>query len=93
MKGIRMSKLKPITGLGWSGLYSDDTPGWCLSQFVDKYPQSLNKAQHEALGHHVEKREGWCASDMYRVRITIEPVKNKRGKYIVKRTTRKRAVR
>ena len=85
-----MSKLKSVTGKGWSGLYNDGTLGWCVSYFVDPYPQSLNEHQREVLGILVKHPQGWCNGDMYRVQITVTPIKNKRGKYIIKRARRAR---
>ena len=87
----RRSKPRPkgVTGVGWSGTYYGERQlGWLVSEFVDTYPHNLNHAQRMALGLDANTR-GVAASNMYRVRITITPLKDKRGRYIVKRTRRK----
>jgi hypothetical protein len=73
-----------ITGIGWSGLYADGTPGFLISEMISdgEKAQNFTDGQMEAL-------EGkFFPSDMYRVKITIEVLKNKNGKYITKRTRR-----
>lgn len=79
--------MKTVTGTGWCGVWEDGTLGFCLSQFVEK-GHTLNRYQQECLGLAVVKPEGWRASDMYRVKITVEPLKDKRGRAIVRKTAR-----
>lgn len=83
--------LKKVVGFGWSGRYrgrSHHRLGWLMPQFVShKYGASLTTEQLKALG--VLKSKNFAPSDMWRVKITIEAVKDRRGKYIVRRTNRK----
>jgi len=71
-----------MQGYGWSGLWSDNSLGWQLSYYVqEKDFARLNETQESALRGNGE----YASSDMYRVKITIQPVLNKKGKYIVRR--------
>lgn len=84
-----MLKLKPkrtvVKGIGWTGLYSDGDPGWCLSTFLEPDGESsLSGDQREVLRID-ESHKMWAKGDMYRVEITLKLLKNKKGKFITKR--------
>lgn len=78
---------KKVVGFGWCGCYEGTSAhclGWLMPPFVShKQNASLTSDQLKALGLLPNKQ--FARSDMWRVRITIEPVKDKRGKYVVRR--------
>lgn len=77
-----------MVGIGWCGLYHDNSLGWNLSQFIhSSRPSILIPDQMECLK---EFSNSWSPGDMYRVKVTIELVRDKRGKLIVKHTKGKR---
>ena len=81
---------KKVVGYGWCGCYSGTSEhclGWLMPKFVShKQNSNLCTEQRKALGQLPNK--DYATSDMWRVKITVEPVKNKRGKYIVRRARR-----
>lgn len=67
-----MSKnMKKEVGYGYVGLWSDGTLGWCLPEHLSpyiKYPQKITA-------------EDWNVGEWsYKCKITIEPIKNEKGK-------------
>jgi hypothetical protein len=78
---------KKVVGYGWCGTYhgsGEHRLGWQLSEYISHKQESpLNENQRKALG--LISNRHFADSDMWRVKVTIEPVKNKGGKYIVKR--------
>lgn len=85
---------KKIIGLAWCGVYamprSEYKLGWIMPHMVAHHQsQYLSREQRMALGL-IPNRQ-FARGDMYRVRITVEPVKDKRGNYIVRRAVRKRS--
>lgn len=83
---------KKVIGYGWCGCYSgtsDHRLGWLMPPFVShKQSASLTTEQRKALG--LLPNKDYATGDMWRVKVTIEPVKDKRGKYIVRRARRAR---
>ena len=66
----------PVVTIGWSGLWNDGSFGWRTSTFLEHgRPESLEVLQRECGG----------GTKFYRCRITVTPLKDKRGRYIVKR--------
>jgi hypothetical protein len=91
MVELLMPNLKKVIGYGWCGLYSgEDEPGlgWLVSPFIyDKHSANLSEEQRMALG--LIENTQYANSDMYRVKVTIEVVRNKKtGKPIVRRAKR-----
>lgn len=81
-------KRKKISGLGWSGLYYDGDLGWCLSSFVEHGKSaSLTEDQERVLRARDDYGQ-WAPGDMYRVKITVSLVTDKKGRPIVKRQRR-----
>jgi hypothetical protein len=62
-----------VSSLGWSGRWLDGRIGWRTSRFVAEYPSQLDTDQREYGGPYE------------RVRITVEVVKDRRGRKIVRR--------
>lgn len=84
----KRAAVKTVTGLGWVGLYYDGSLGWLLSDFVCAgSPARLTNDQRKALAGSPEYAGGQ-PSDFYCVEITMRPLKDKRGRYIVKRGKR-----
>ncbi len=82
---------KKVVGLAWCGVYamprSQYKLGWVMPGMVAHHQrENLTSDQRKALGL-IPNRQ-FARSDMYRVRITIEPVKDRRGKYIVRRAVK-----
>lgn len=78
---------KKVVGYGWTGTYrvrSEHKLGWLMPHFVaHNDSSSLTTDQRRVLG--IIPNHSFARGDMWRVKITIEPVKDKRGRYIVKR--------
>ena len=64
-----------VSGVGWAGLWSDGTLGWHVSQYV--YPGRRNGAPLNA-------EQARLHGPFYRVRISLVPLRDKRGRPIVK---------
>lgn len=77
----------PVVGDGWCGIYDTRSRyklGWIMPHFVCHGRSApLSENQRKVLGE-IRNRQ-FAKGDMYRVRITIQPVKNARGKFIVRR--------
>lgn len=82
---------KKVVGYAWTGMYrgrGEHRLGWLMPHFLDHNDsQSLTTDQKKALGR-INSNQ-FAKGDMWRVKITIEPVKDKRGRFIVRRVTRK----
>jgi len=78
---------RKVVGYGWTGTFrgrSKHRLGFLMPHFVshnDSEPLSVD--QKKALGRIANFQ--FAPADMWRVKITIEAVKDKRGRYIVKR--------
>ena len=89
--GKPYDKPRTVTGIGWSGLYNDGTLGWLLSDFIAPGRGNaavLTSDQRKALARHPDYRTvsvDGQRNDFYRVKITIQPMRDKRGRLIVKR--------
>lgn len=84
-----MKKRIPKTvGLAWCGRYSDraGTLGWLMPRFVSNYPECLDSEQAKML---TGRSRTYYPGDLYRVRVTLEAVRDKRGRYIVRRNKRR----
>lgn len=79
-------KLKSVSGIAWCGAYRDGLLGWMAPTFVHTSPSNLSQEQKAVLK--IGQRNYW-PGDLYRVRITITPIKNKKGGLIVKRNPNK----
>lgn len=79
-----MSRVKPVSGLAWCGTWHDGTLGWQVSEYVSAGQSPLSRTQRKIL----DGDPNYYPADFYRVRVTIEPVKDKNGRYIVKRNLR-----
>ena len=72
-----------VTGIGWCGRYKNGEKrlGWLLSPFIEpRCPMGLSSEQRKSLAGH----QDYAQSKFYRVRVTIEPLLDKRGNYIVR---------
>lgn len=83
-----MSKVRKTSGLAWCGVWKDGELGFLAPKFVSAYPSGLSTEQEEMMAL---KNGQYYPSDLYRVRITIEPVRNKKGRYIVRRNPRNKS--
>jgi hypothetical protein len=81
---VAKPKVKPITGRAWCGAYSSGQLGWILPQYLDKNT-SMSTLQEYVLS---EAGRDFYPSDLYRVKIIIEPLYNKKGNLIVRRNKR-----
>ena len=82
-------KIAKTIGVAWCGLYNDNQLGWVLPEFLDPTaPTALSSLQQAILARIGEGKE-YCPQDMYRVLITIEALKDKRGRYIIKRAKKR----
>lgn len=74
-------KPKKVTGIAWCGAWSDGQLGFNAPIFVEgKTPSSISEEQRRML-----EGNGWFPSHLFRVRVTIQLVLNKRGKPTVRR--------
>lgn len=80
-------RLKKVTGIVWCGAYQNGDLGWLAPTFVDKYPSGLSEEQRNCL---TLGQRNYYPGDMYRVKVTIEPVMDKNGRYIVRRNPNKK---
>ena len=71
----------------WVGTYHGDQLGWVAPRMIEPNGNTpLDSEQRLMLS---ANQRQYCPGDLYRCRITITPLKNKRGHYIVKRNKRK----
>ena len=71
----------------WVGTYFGDQLGWVAPRMIDPNGGTpLDPEQRRMLS---AKQRSYYPGDLYRCRITITPLKNKKGQYIVKRNARK----
>jgi hypothetical protein len=84
---MAISPGKKVVGYAWTGTYrsrSEHRLGWLMPySLAHGHSGSLTSDQKKALGR-IPSRQ-FAHADMWRVKITIEAVKDKRGKFIVKR--------
>lgn len=81
--------MKRVVGYGWCGQWNDGSLGFLMPRHIDngkRNSQPLSMEQRASLSG---KSDDVAASDFYKVKVTIEVVKNKRGKPIVRRSERK----
>lgn len=78
-----MKPLRTVKGRVWVGLWQNGDLGFCLPPFAaHKEGEPLSQVQQEVVRG---RSRTWASSDMYRVEITLRPVKDRRGRYIVRR--------
>ena len=81
---------KKVVGYGWTGTYrcrSDHRLGWVMPDFIAHGDgEALTTDQLKALGR-ITNRE-FALGDMWRVKVTLEPCKDKKGRYIVRRAVK-----
>lgn len=79
--------MKKTVGYGWCGTWADDNSlGFLMSPHIGngkRNAEPLSAEQRESLAATPNSR--FASSDFYKVKVTIEIVKNKRGKPIVRR--------
>src|ERR1700675_4394626 len=74
--------------LEWSGCYSPDNMlGWLAPKFPSDFPTGLSEEQKECMADGNNK---YYPGDMYRVKISLEPVLDKQVRFIVKRNPKDR---
>lgn len=80
---------KKVVGYGWCGVYdckSEYRLGWLMSPFISHhYREPLSHEQLMASGCATDRSKRYAEADMFRVKITIEPVFDKNGNPVVKR--------
>jgi hypothetical protein len=74
-----VKKIAPATMIGWSGFWNDETLGWRTSTFVASGPRALRRDSMDS-----EQRESPAGTKFIRCRITVTPIKDKRGRYIAR---------
>ena len=78
-----MKAPRKVTYRAWCGRYTGTVRdlGWLMPPYLEA-ATPLSEDQRQSLAG-----AGKCAAaDFYRVKVTLEPVRNKRGKLIVRRT-------
>lgn len=76
--------MKKVVGRGWCGLWNDGTLGFLMPRHIaNNQDQPLGEDQQSSLS---ESSRTVAHSDFYRVKVTVEVIKNKHGKPIVRRT-------
>lgn len=78
--------MKRIIGYGWCGVWCDGTLGFLMSRHTAHGKRNAKPLSAEQLESLSGKSQNIAASDFYRVKVTVELVKNKRGKPIVRRS-------
>ena len=83
-----MKRIPLTVGRAWVGRYLDrhGTLGWLMPKFVSNYPESIDPEQAKML---TGRSRTYYPGDLYRVLVTLEAVKDKRGRYIVRRNKRR----
>lgn len=74
---------KPRVGYGYVGVWSDGTLGWCMPKHVSSHDKDVKSARRYV--HKVDATEWNTGSQSYLCRITIAPVRDSRGRFIVRR--------
>jgi len=69
----KSTKTKTV-GYGYVGTWRDGTIGWSMPKFVEAYPMSIHSSNHEFSKD----------SPHYLCKITIELVKDKKGRKITR---------
>jgi hypothetical protein len=71
----------------WVGRYRGGSLGWLMPRFLDR-GTALDSAQQDALRRRPADLGSYryIDSDMYRVKVTLEPVTDSRGRPIMRRT-------
>lgn len=86
---------KKVVGYAWTGTYRgrrEHRLGWIMPHYLSHgNSETLTGDQKKALGRIPSHQ--FSHGDMWRVKITIEAVKDKRGKFIVRRYGKPRRTR
>jgi hypothetical protein len=66
-----------ISSRAWVGCWGDGNPGWGMPGHIDDWNETLRTQA---------KRDYVCDGDVfYRCKVTVELLKDKRGRYITKK--------
>ena len=75
--------IKTVSTVGWSACY--ETPPETLGRMVSRYIGPRVEAT-------LDSEQLVSGLDFYRVLITVTPIKDKRGRYIIRHGKRKRGI-
>lgn len=68
----------------WVGRYQGGSLGWLMPRFLDRPGTALDRKQKMSVGL-LPNTVRYVRADMYRVKVTLEPVLNKWGRPIMRR--------
>ena len=73
---------KKVIYRAWCGQYwgRKNSLGWLMPPYLDS-ATPLSAEQRASLAG----KAGYAKSDFYRVKVTLEPIRNKHGRFIVRR--------
>jgi len=85
----RDAKIKTVTGVGWSGLWKGGRVhpklGWMITRFISPNVYGGIDEEQEKVLLNSEETSGLPSTDFVRVKITIEPIYNRRGELVIRR--------
>lgn len=75
--------MKKVVGYGWCGVWNEGGLGFLMPRFISHgQGEPLSTEQRESLSG---TSQDVATSDFYRVKVTLEAVKDKRGRPVVRR--------
>lgn len=80
--------MKKVVGYGWCGEWADGGLGFLMSPHIAHGKRNAERLSTEQRGSLSGKSRLFATSDFYRVRVTLEAMKDKRGKLIVRRASK-----
>ena len=82
---MRQKPIRRVTGYIWAGRYRNGELGYILPTYMSpNRSAALSELQREVVCG-VGRGKYCYRSDFYRVKITLTPVRNKKGNYSVRR--------
>lgn len=75
-------KKKGFKTRAWIGMYRDGSLGWQCPEYLRPGDSEMSRTQREILKG---TARDYAKSDFYRVEITVKPLRDKRGREIVRR--------
>lgn len=76
-------KRQKMSTTAWTGLWNDGEPGWRFSPYL--HPRGYATARDVTNPAHLSGFVPSVTDSFYKVKVTIELLKDKRGRYITRR--------
>ena len=82
---MKKKTIRSVSGYIWVGRYRNGLLGYVLPQYMSPNGSEPTSELQKEIICGVNRGRQYYRSDFYRVKITLTPLKNKQGNYIVRR--------